>query len=63
MKLKDKKLLHAKTKKDLETDLDKSIQSLDKLKLDQTTNKLKDTSQLKKLRYKIAFIKTLISQK
>ncbi len=44
------------------TDLNQALAEMTKLKLDLTTNQLKDTSQLKKLRAKIAIIKTSISQ-
>lgn len=63
MKLKDKQTLHTKTIKELTSDLDKSVVELTKLKLDLKTNQLKDTTQLKKLRHKIAVIKTIIHNK
>lgn len=63
MKLKDKKTFQTKTNKELTTDLNKAVSQLTKLKLDLKTNQLKDTSQLKKTRHKIAVLRTIISAK
>ncbi len=63
MKLKDKQLLQTQNLKTLIAKLSKETSSLKKLNLDLATNKLKDTTQLKKKRYLISVIKTLIHQK
>jgi len=63
MKQKDKQLLKTQNLSQLNLELNQSLKNLVKLKMDLKTNKLKDTSQLKKTRYKISFIKTLISSK
>ncbi len=62
MKLKDKKILIGKSTTELKKDLAQAILDQNKLRLDLKVNKLKDTSKLKKARYKIALIKTLISK-
>ncbi|MFC1627091.1 50S ribosomal protein L29 [Patescibacteria group bacterium] len=62
MKLKDKQLLKAKSVTELQADLNNSVEELVKLRLDLKTNKLKDTSQVGKLKNKIAIIKTFIGQ-
>ena len=62
MNLKDKKTFQAKTIKELKIDLLKSKKDLVDQKLKIKTGTLKNTSILKKTRYQIALIKTLISQ-
>lgn len=57
MKPKDKQVLKTKSIKDLNADLLTATTKLNKLKLDLATNKLKDTSQLKKTRHQIAVTK------
>jgi len=60
MKTQDKKLLHSKTLPDLQEELNKAIKELSLQKLDLKTNQLKDTSQIKKMKNKIAVLKTII---
>ena len=60
MKPQDKKLLHSKTLPELQEELNKAIKELSLQKLDLKTNQLKDTSQIKKMRNKIAVLKTII---
>jgi len=60
MKTQDKKLLHSKTLPDLQEELNKTIKELSLQKLDLKTNQLKDTSQIKKMKNKIAVLKTII---
>ncbi|MEA3355409.1 MAG: 50S ribosomal protein L29 [Patescibacteria group bacterium] len=63
MNLKDKKAFQAKTTKELTTDLLKFKKDLIDQKLKIKTNTLKNTSILKKTRYQIALIKTLMGEK
>lgn len=60
MKSQDKKLLHSKTLPELQAELNKAIKELSLQKLDLKTNQLKDTSQIKKMKNKIAVLKTII---
>jgi len=60
MKPQDKKLLHLKTLLELQEELNKTIKELSLQKLDLKTNQLKDTSQIKKMKNKIAVLKTII---
>ncbi len=63
MKLKDKQNFHSQTITSLTAELEKTILKLTQAKLDLKINKLKDTSSLKKLKTKIAVLKTIIHQK
>jgi ribosomal protein L29 len=63
MKSKNIKLLHQQDLNELNASLLKQTQNLKKLQLDLATNKLKDTSQVKKIKRQIAIIKTIIHQK
>jgi ribosomal protein L29 len=63
MKSKSIKLLHQQDLNELNALLVKEIQNLKKLQLDLATNKLKDTSQVKKSRRQIAILKTIILAK
>lgn len=63
MKSKDIKLLHQQDLSELNSSLTKETLNLNKLQLDLSTNKLKDTSQVKKVRRQIAILKTIISSK
>jgi|GEM_PF-5939046 ribosomal protein L29 len=63
MKIKDLKQLHQQDLDQLNASLAKEVSNLKKLNLDLATNKLKDTSQLKKLKRHIAVLKTIISSK
>lgn len=63
MKPKNIKLLHQQDLNELNASLVKKTLSLKKLQLDLATNKLKDTSQVKKIKRQIAIIKTIIHQK
>ena len=63
MKSKDKKAFQAKNTKELNQDLIKSKKDLIDQKLKLKTGSLKDTSLIKKTRYQIALIKTIIQSK
>ena len=63
MKLKDKKNLHLKTLPELLTELATKQEELVNLRLELATNKLKDTSLVKKTKEHIAILKTIIHSK
>lgn len=60
MKLKDKQALINQKPEALKIELNKLLVERSKVRLDLKMNKIKDTSSLKKLRYKIALLKTII---
>lgn len=63
MKKTDKIAYHQKSLSELNKNLVDISQQLVETKLKLATGQLKDTSQIKKLKYQIALIKTIISQK
>lgn len=63
MKLKDKKNLHTKTSNELLNELAAKQKELINLRLELKTNKLKDTSLVKKTKEHIAILKTIIAAK
>ncbi len=63
MKKQEKQLLQNKSIDDLQSDLNKAKLDLANLRLEHKTGQLKNTSSLAKIRYKVAVLKTIITQK
>lgn len=62
MKLKDKQALINQKPEALKQELNKLVIECNRARLDLKMNKIKDTSSLKKLRYKIALLKTILKK-
>ena len=62
MKTVDKKILPAKTVKDLEKMVDEAYKTLNQLKLDHVQNKLKNTRSIFTTRKEIAVLQSVLQQ-